>query len=299
MDIRAVLRRWRAERRTTRAARAFYGRSPSPESAEAHDLRVELALARSRALRALHWTPDVVPRAQLAACFDSLSVRDPGIPLIRVGGDRDGGYLVPDDLEGIVACFSPGVDDRASFEAALVERGIPCHLLDASVTGPPFEHPLLSFSPLFLGGVARPGWTTLASWVGQVGPATGDLVLQMDIEGWEWEVLAGTDDATLNRFRILVIELHDLHLLATTCGMRRCEEAFARLQKSFALVHVHPNNYEFPVDYLGFRLHPVVETTWIRRDRMRQDQPASALGHPLEQANATDLPDFLLDPRWA
>ena len=33
-----------------------------------------------------------------------------GHSLIRVGAARDGGYLVPDDLEGIVACFSPGTD---------------------------------------------------------------------------------------------------------------------------------------------------------------------------------------------
>ena len=31
-------------------------------------------------------------------------------PLIRLGSEADGGYLVPDDLEGIVACFSPDVD---------------------------------------------------------------------------------------------------------------------------------------------------------------------------------------------
>jgi hypothetical protein len=34
-------------------------------------------------------------------------------PLIRVGAHGDGGYLVPDDLDGIAACFSPGVVGRA------------------------------------------------------------------------------------------------------------------------------------------------------------------------------------------
>jgi hypothetical protein len=36
-------------------------------------------------------------------------------PLIRMG-EGDGGYLIPDDLNGITACFSPGVDNRATFE---------------------------------------------------------------------------------------------------------------------------------------------------------------------------------------
>jgi hypothetical protein len=58
--------------------------------------------------------------------------------LIRVGYDNDGGYLVPDDLEGIAACFSPGVGDRAFFETDLLDRfNIPSYLADKSVDGPP------------------------------------------------------------------------------------------------------------------------------------------------------------------
>jgi hypothetical protein len=34
-----------------------------------------------------------------------------GHPLVRLGGPKDGGYLVPDDLDGIAFCFSPGVSD--------------------------------------------------------------------------------------------------------------------------------------------------------------------------------------------
>ena len=39
--------------------------------------------------------------------------------LIRLGNDGDGGYLVPDDLNGIEACFSPGVAGNVNFEKAL------------------------------------------------------------------------------------------------------------------------------------------------------------------------------------
>jgi hypothetical protein len=59
---------------------------------------------------------------------------DTGHKLIRVGGELDGGYLVPDDLDGIVACFSPGVGGSASFEADLRKRSnIPIHLCDRDV----------------------------------------------------------------------------------------------------------------------------------------------------------------------
>ncbi|WP_294610046.1 hypothetical protein [uncultured Roseovarius sp.] len=29
--------------------------------------------------------------------------------LVRIGGDGDGGYMMPDDFDGITHCFSPGV----------------------------------------------------------------------------------------------------------------------------------------------------------------------------------------------
>ena len=40
--------------------------------------------------------------------------------LIRIGGAKDGGYLLPADLDGIAACFSPGVADTANFETELL-----------------------------------------------------------------------------------------------------------------------------------------------------------------------------------
>ncbi len=74
-------------------------------------------------------------------------------PLIRLGTTHgDGGYLVPDDLDGIVACFSPGIDIQASFENSLIERGIPCFLADASVAGAPIKGDMVHFTKKFLGG---------------------------------------------------------------------------------------------------------------------------------------------------
>ena len=42
-----------------------------------------------------------------------ISPVDSGRKMIRLGPDKDGGYIIPDDLEGITACFSPGVADEA------------------------------------------------------------------------------------------------------------------------------------------------------------------------------------------
>ena len=42
--------------------------------------------------------------------------------LIRIGGDNDGGYLLPNILDDISYCFSPGVAKQADFEKELSEK---------------------------------------------------------------------------------------------------------------------------------------------------------------------------------
>ena len=55
------------------------------------------------------------------------------LPLARVGGNGDGGYLVPRNLVGISDCFSPGAENRKQFEDELVDRyGIRTHIADFS-----------------------------------------------------------------------------------------------------------------------------------------------------------------------
>ena len=68
-----------------------------------------------------------------------LSIRPSVTPhaLIRLGGETDGGYLVPDDFEGIHTCFSPGVAEVANFETEMAARGIRCFMADYSVNAPP------------------------------------------------------------------------------------------------------------------------------------------------------------------
>ena len=86
-------------------------------------------------------------------------------PLIRLGARGDGGYLIPDDLDGVAACFSPGVDNRATFETSLIERGIPCYLADASVDGPPIEGDMVFFSKKFLAVINNEAMITLDDWI--------------------------------------------------------------------------------------------------------------------------------------
>ncbi len=191
--------------------------------------------------------------------------------LIRVGGDGDGGYLLPDDLDGITACFSPGVSDQASFEEDMLARGVRCFQVDASVERSPVqEHPLVQFERKFLGPVTEGHFISLADWVDDK-KVDGDLLLQMDIEGAEWLTLAATPDETLKRFRIVCIEFHRLEHLFDQFAFDVMEGVMKKLGELFYVVHIHANNWcdSFGIGEL-YRIPGVMEYTFIRKDRVRQ-----------------------------
>lgn len=224
---------------------------------------------------------------------------DAGHALVRLGGPGDGGYLVPDDLEGIAACFSPGVAAQAAFEQDLARRGIPICLADASVTAPPPGCEGMAFERRFLGSHDAEPFTTLGAWVARrPEAAAGDLLLQMDIEGAEYEVIANVAPALLARFRIVVVEFHDLDCLAQPFAHRRIRAALEKLAGSFVPVHLHPNNYAGTARVRGLAIPRMLEATFLRRDRCRRLVPRTDFPHPLDRDNVPRKPPCPLPRAW-
>ncbi|MCW9042971.1 MAG: FkbM family methyltransferase [Pseudopelagicola sp.] len=220
------------------------------------------------------------------------------MPLIRVGPQEDGGYLVPDDLEGIVAAFSPGVSDVTGFDEAIAARGIVCFLADASVTGPENPPEGVHFEGLFLGGETGGQAISLDDWVAARAPEAGDLLLQMDIEGAEYEVLNAVSEAVLGRFRIIVIEFHGLWRAFTPEGRADLAPVLEKLARQFRVVHVHGNNNAPPVRAGGMRFAPVLEVTYLRRDRAGVRMVEAELPHPLDRPNDSAFLDVVVPRVW-
>ena len=218
--------------------------------------------------------------------------------LVRLGGDGDGGYLVPDDIEGITACFSPGVSRVAAFEEELAGIGIPCFLADYSVDAPPVSNALFVFDKKFLGPFDAGHFISLESWVEAKAPAQSEFLLQMDIEGAEYGVILNTSSRTLQKFRILIIEFHELDTLYDKTGFDLINLTFRKLLQDFAIVHIHPNNWSPPVEYEDIAIPPIMEFTLLRKDRIQWMAPATAFPHRLDRINVPYNPDFALPKCW-
>ena len=218
--------------------------------------------------------------------------------LIRIGGAADGGYLVPDDFEGIEVCFSPGVSDVAGFELDLAKKNIKCFMADYSVESPPCTNSLFDFEKKYLGIQNDDVFMTLESWIENKAPGASELILQMDIEGAEYGVILNTAEESLRRFRIIVIEFHNLDAMFDRNGFDLINMTFNKLLQHFDIVHIHPNNCRPVVRCGDHAIPPVMEITFLRKDRISSRQPNRNFPHALDVKNFSKSSDVALPVCW-
>lgn len=241
------------------------------------------------------WSSDP---GKVRALIHSLCPVDCCYPLVRIGTTGDGGYLLPDDLDNISACVSPGISVEVGFDLAMADRGIDVFMADASVAGPPVYNPHFYFTPKFLDVLEDETHTRLDSLCAQI-VGGGDRILQMDIEGAEYRVLLDTSDECLRRFRIMVIEFHDLHQLFGRFSFGLIEATFRKLLRFHRVVHIHPNNVSQPIVRNGIAIPPVMEFTFLRRDRTGScSERQLTFPHLLDRDNASDCLPVILPECW-
>ena len=211
--------------------------------------------------------------------------------------------MLPDDLDGIAHCFSPGVSVTVDFEEHIARRyGIRSFLADASIEHPAFENPLFEFDKKFIGAYCDDTFTTLRNWVSEKLGDTrdDDLLLQMDIEGDEFDVLIESDSALLRRFRIMAIEFHGMERIFEAHSLPLIRAMFAKLHRDFAIVHMHANNYCAVSCQHGICIPPIFEITYLRRDRLPSGATTRRLDlpHPLDRNNVAGMPPIVMPDIW-
>ena len=232
--------------------------------------------------------------------LETLYPKNSGIELIRLGGDNDGGYLIPDDLDGVSACFSPGVDATSAFELDCSKRGMALYLSDASVAsvGPELRGTNYSFEQKFIGVSNDPLYQSMDEWVASSEAPGGDLILQMDIEGAEYESLINCSSQLLDRFRVICIELHHIGEWRNPRYFEFVEKGLSRLTKNHDCVHTHPNNSASLFSFDGIELPNVMELTFLRKDRMKGEGFVHTFPHSLDADCVAGKPSMALPRSW-
>lgn len=208
--------------------------------------------------------------------------------LVRLGPNGDGGYLVPNDLDNIEACFSPGVDKISEFELDCLKHGMKIFLADKSVENPNFNLPddKYDFIKMFVGCTNNDEFITMDDWVNSKCKSdNSDLLLQMDIEGGEYNSLINMSDNLIKRFRIMVIEFHWLDNLWDPYFFNLNRTVFNKILQTHVCVHIHPNNCCGIGSRFGLEIPRIAEFTFIRKDRVKIKNYVSKFPHDLDYDN--------------
>ena len=239
----------------------------------------------------------LLSKIEFIAALSFLRPISNGHELIRVGGISDGGYLVPNDLLGIAACISPGVAETMDFELDIWEKfRIPSLMYDASVEIPNRLNSGQKFIKKFVGASSTGSFVSMHEIIrNDLDSKDGDLIGQIDIESAEYTFLTSSSDTDLKRFRILVIEFHEIdRWIQKKYYLEIVEPLFARLFTMFDLVHAHPNNNGGGFKYKGKTVPNVIELTFHRKDRLINHLGYAKLPHKLDNQNVENKKSIFL-----
>ena len=186
---------------------------------------------------------------------------------IRVGGDGDGGYILPDCLDQISFCMSIGVGASNSFELDLAAVGISCVSFDEEIPPKFVDDARLHGVRTFVGASkgefsVNDGWNATREIIGNVDRG----ILQLDAEGFEWQILNSMTTGLRSKLPIIVIEFHDFHLIASEVFRLSVAPVMQTLNDEYFCFHASVNEVG-GLHRLGeIYLPGLLEVTFIRRD---------------------------------
>jgi hypothetical protein len=99
---------------------------------------------------------EMTPFPQVIDLLKQLMPMNYGHQEIRIGSNDDGGYVIPDDLNGVTEFFSPGYAGYWHFEEFLESNfGIHSHICDSEDQRPGDLGLNQDFEPYYLGRLLR------------------------------------------------------------------------------------------------------------------------------------------------
>lgn len=115
----------------------------------------------------------------------------------------------------------------------------------------------------------------------------------MDIEGSEIEVLYNISQECLDRFKIIIIEFHHFDEIFTSLGLKIYNDIFNKILKTHNIVHIHPNNFSYTLDFLNNKISGLYEITFINKKDCKYEKKIKYnLPHRLDSKNFPSLIDI-------
>jgi hypothetical protein len=218
-----------------------------------------------------------------------------GLTKVRLGRDKDGGYIIPQEVLSTSTSFlSFGINNEDSFEMDVYHRTESKNIIlcDPFVKYTRKNSPLIFYS-IGLYGRSHGYMRTLSDFLKEYSISKDHLFLKIDIEKGEYSAFCTISKEDLEGVDCLVLEIHSLlekkyHIPAGNL--------LDLLNESFVLYHIHANNNGMYMTLDEIVYPDVVECTYVSKTYIAanniQIQPLSnPLPDPLVDRQNTDHRD--------
>ena len=158
----------------------------------------------------------------------------------------------------------------------------------------------LIFDKIFISGNSEEKYLSIEDWIEkkEVDPSVGSI-LKIDVEGDEYKILNSVNKDFFLKFKIIIIEFHNLHYLFNEKFFFSFQDIIEKIINNFYCVHIHPNN---DVDFIkkieNITIPPVMEFTFINKKNLKINNQKLFFPNKLDSDNNPDKRSIVLPECW-
>ena len=186
--------------------------------------------------------------------LDALVVYSTDKNKIRLGRNRDGGYVIIDGFSYDVL-LSGGIADDISFENGFLNKyDVKCYAFDGSIRDLPEN---ANQSILFI--KKNIGHSIINVDLSEYIDRYNSIFLKLDIEGGEYPFIESLSASQIKKIKQITIEFHNPF-------EKRRYECIQKLNQTHYLLHIHANNFSGTVDIKDQKVPKVFECTYLLKE---------------------------------
>ena len=205
----------------------------------------------------------------------------------RIGPPEDGGYVMTDFvMENCAALFTYGVGYDTRYEEQIYrDYNKPAYLFDHTINGQVWERDGLKFKPEGLGYAEN-----CKEWFDHYNELniSGDILLKIDIEGYEYEYFKKTDIQKINSHVMGMIL--EVHWIDNQDNRENFISIMNKMQNNFVLFHLHGNVWGDTWEYEGHTIPKVFELSFMNKKYIDRYEPDNQI-YPIEGLDISNNPN--------
>jgi hypothetical protein len=216
-------------------------------------------------------------------------------PLIRLGGNHDGGYVVSDCFTKKFA-ISLGVGVEVSADIDLLDKGFSILAVDGTVSNPLPKESRYIFTGKNIGyNRESDKEISLRELLEEVYPQESPDLLLIDVEGHEYSILENELKIVISAKQI-VIEFHGLEFLGDQEFANRVNCLLRSLRRTHKPIHIHANNSGGGINLGGVIWPTILEITFLANEFCENVRNIGPFPTALDFPNTNARPDMDLNP---